>query len=184
MSKGVGEQHARSVQNADFGLIIGSAGPLPGMNIWPDHVTLFLGQPSCGSTEVDNGSLSRELPLRHLWLQGGALLLFLLAALEPGLFLAKSRPDGMMALTLHVRCACGECVYICFSVPGYLFRAALLVSTYCRILRIAICVKAIRLGSTKTPGQVEHKHPPDESKHRNCSRVAFAISLFPYKASP
>jgi len=111
MSKGVGEQHARSVQNADFGLIIGSAGPLPGMNIWPDHVTLFLGQPSCGSTEVDNGSLSRELPLRHLWLQGGALLLFLLAALEPGLFLAKSRPDGMMALTLHVPCTHGDLMY-------------------------------------------------------------------------
>ena len=36
-------------------------------------------------------------------------------------------------------------------------------------------VKAIRPGSTNTPGQVEHEHPPDESEHKNRSRVALII---------
>ena len=43
MSEGVAEQHEQSVQSMEFGLIIGLAGPWPGMSIWPDHVILRLG---------------------------------------------------------------------------------------------------------------------------------------------
>ena len=103
-SGGVGEQHARSAQNMGRGLIIGSAGLYAGMNIWPGHVILRLGQQSCGSTGVDSGSWSEERPLHHLWLHGVALLQSLLDALEPGVFVERFMPDGMTVLTLHVHC--------------------------------------------------------------------------------
>ena len=109
MSEGVAEQHAKSVQNTELGLIIGLAGPWTGMSIWPDHVILRLGLQSCGSTGVDSGSLFGEPPLRHLVILGAALFLFLLAELEPGLVVARFMPDGMTALTLHVPCTRDEC---------------------------------------------------------------------------
>ena len=109
MLEGVAEQHAKSVQNTELGLIIGLAGPWTGMSIWPDHVILRLGLQSCGSTGVDSGSLIGEPPLRHLWPLGAALPQSLLVELEPGLFVAKFMLDGMTVLTLHVPCTRDDC---------------------------------------------------------------------------
>ena len=109
MSAGVAEQRAKSVQNTEFGLITGLAGPWTGMNICPDHVILRLGLQSCGSTGVDSGSLIGGPPLRHLWPPGAALPQFSLVELEPGLFVARFMLDGMTVLTLHVPCTRDEC---------------------------------------------------------------------------
>ena len=71
------------------------------MSICPDHAILRLGLQGCGSTGVNSGSLTGEPHLRHLVILGAALFQFLLVELEPGLFVARSIQDGMMALTLH-----------------------------------------------------------------------------------